>query len=79
MKVNDYANCDWYSWHSHQKIGTGTGGLGYNGMGRDCPNYNIIKIGENTEQSTGDIRILAVTQTPVKKRQLTLMWKTLKE
>ena len=30
------------------------------------PDYSIIKIGQNTEKSPGDLRRLAVTQTPVK-------------
>ena len=30
-----------------------------------------------TEKSPGDLRRLAVTQSPVKDHQLTLMWKTL--
>ena len=33
--------------------------------------------GQNTEKSPGDLRKLAVTQTPVKNHQLPLMWKTL--
>ena len=37
--------------------------------------YSIIKIGQNTKKSSGDLRILAVTQTPVKDHQLMLMWK----
>ena len=32
---------------------------------------------KNTEESLGDLRRLAVTQTPVKYHQLTLMWKIL--
>ena len=43
----------------------------------DHPNYSIIENGQNTEKSPGDLRKLAVTQTPVKDYQLTLMWKTL--
>ena len=46
-------------------------------MSGDYPNYNIIKIGENTEKSPGDLRRLAFTQTPVKDHQLKLTWKTL--
>ena len=46
---------------------------------RVLPNDNIIEDGQNTEKSPGDIRRLAVTQTPGKSHQLTLMWKTLKE
>ena len=63
----------------HQRIGTGTRGVGNNGTGGDCPNYSIVEIGQNAEKSPGDLRRLAVTQTPVETHQLTLMRKTLKE
>ena len=43
-----------------------TGGLRNNRTGRDCLNYCIIEIGQNTEKSPGDLRKLPVTQTPVK-------------
>ena len=33
----------------------------------------LLKDGQNTEKSPGDLRRLAVTQTPVKNHQLTLM------
>ena len=49
------------------------------GTGGDYPNNRIIENGQNTEKSPGNSRRIAVTQTPVKKHQLTLMWKTLKE
>ena len=45
--------------------------------GRDHPSNNIIENGQNTEKSPGDLKRLAVTQSPVKDHQLTLMWKTL--
>ena len=45
----------------------------------DYPNNSIAEDGQNPETSPGDLRRLAVTQTPVKNHQLTLMWKTLKE
>ena len=35
---DNYTNCNWCSWYSHQRIGTTTGGLGNNRIGRDCPN-----------------------------------------
>ena len=41
------------------------------------PNYSIVENGQNTEKSHGDLRRLAVTQTPVKYHQLTQMWKIL--
>ena len=47
------------------------------GMSGDHPNNSIIENGQNTEKSPGDLRRLAVTQSPVKDDQLTLMWKTL--
>ena len=42
------------------------GGLGSWQTGRDYPNDSIAKNGQNTETSPGDLRRLAVTQTPVK-------------
>ena len=49
------------------------------GRGGDCPNFSIVEIGQNTENKPGDLWRLAVTQSPVKNHQLTLIWKTLKE
>ena len=43
--------------------------------GGDHPNYVIMKNGQNSEKSSGDLRILAVTQTYVKDHRLKLMWK----
>ena len=42
-------------------------------MSEDHPNHGIIEIGQNTEKSPGDLRRLAVTQTPGKDHQLTLV------
>ena len=39
----------------------------------DHPNNSIIEDGKNTEKSPGDLRRLAVTQSPIKDHQLTLM------
>ena len=55
------------------------GRLGSWRTGRDYPNDSIAENSQNPETSPGDLRRLAVTQTPVKNRQLTLMLKTLKE
>ena len=33
----------------------------------DRPNYSIVEMGQNTKKSPGDLRRLAVTQTPVTK------------
>ena len=45
----------------------------------DHPNYYINEIGQHSEKCLGELRRLALTQTPVKDHQLMLMWKTLKE
>ena len=42
-------------------------------------NWIIIKIGQHTAKSPGDLRSRAVTQTPVRNYKLTLMWKSFKE
>ncbi len=39
----------------------------------DHANNSIIENSQNTEKSPGDLRRLAVTQSPVKDHQLTLM------
>ena len=71
-------NCNWYTWNNPQKIGKRTGKLGNKRTSRDHPDYSVIKIRQNTEKSPGGLRRLAVTQTPVRNHQLTLVWKTLK-
>ena len=58
-----------------KKIIKGPGGLESWWTCRD----SIAEDGQNPETSPGDLRGLAVTQTPVKNHQLILMWKTLEE
>ena len=53
--------------------------LDVGGRVETIPNDSIAENGQNPETSPGDLRRLAVTQTPVKNHQLILMWKTLKE
>ena len=72
-----YTNCDWCFWYSNERIIKETGGLGIWRTIGDHPNYSIIENGQNTEKSPGDLKRLAVTQTPVKDHQLTLIRKTL--
>ena len=61
-------------------FGTVTEGLlkgledfGVGGPRGDHPKDSIMEDGQNTETSPGELRRLAVTQTPVKNHQLTLM------
>ena len=65
-------NCKWRAQYNHKSIGTETGGLGNKRSSGDHPNNSIVEIGQNTKKSTGDLRKLAVTQTPVENYQLTL-------
>ena len=55
---DNYTNCNWCSWYSHQKIYKATRG--------DHPIYCIIKMSQNTEKSPGDLRRRAVIQNSVK-------------
>ena len=52
---DNYTNCNWCSWYSYQGIGIRTGGFGNKGMGRDYLNFSISVIGQNTEESPGDL------------------------
>ena len=54
-------------------FGTVTGGLGSWRTSGDHSNFCIIENGHNTGKSHGDLRRLAVTQTPVENHQLNLM------
>ena len=51
----------------------GTGGLGSSMTSGDLPNNSIIENGENTEKSSGNLKRLALSQTPVKNYQQKLM------
>ena len=64
--------------YGHQRISKGPERIGNKNTSGDHPNYILIKIGQNTEKSPGDLKKLDVTQTPVEYHQLILVWKTLK-
>ena len=70
---DDYTNRDWCIRYSNKRTMKGTGRLGSWRMSGYHPNYNIIENGQNTEENPGDLRRLAVTQTPVKDHQQMLM------
>ena len=76
--VDNYTNCNWCVWNSNKRIAKGTWGPGSWRTGGDHPNDSTVENGQNTKKSPGDLRRLAVTQTPVKNQQLTLMWKALR-
>ena len=80
MEYEGYSDtkCSWCTWDNAPKIGNGTGRRRNERTRKDHPDYRIIKIGENTEKSPGDLRRLAVTQAQGRNHQLTLVRKTLK-
>ena len=53
--------CNWFSWYSHQNIGTRTGRLGNKRTNGHHPNCSNIKIGSNTEKNLEDLRRLEKT------------------
>ena len=53
--------------------------LEFGGLVETIQTTALLKNGQNTEKSPGNLRRLAVSQTPVKNHLLTLMWKTPKE
>ena len=50
-----------------------TGGIGSNKKTQNYSDHSIVEISLNTEKSPGDLRRLAITQTPVKDHQLMQM------
>ena len=68
--------CTWNK--SPQDFGKGTRRLRNKRISSDHPDYTILKIGQNTGKSPGDLRRLAVPKTPVRNHQLRRVRKTLK-
>ena len=60
------AKCNWSARYSYQRIDKKTGGVGNKKTSGDHPNDCIIKISQNTKESSGDLKSLVVTQTPVR-------------
>ena len=48
-------NCTWCTWNNLQRIGKGTESYGINRMIEDYLDCTIVKIGQNTEKSWGDL------------------------
>ena len=69
---DDDNSCNWCSWYGHKRINTGTGGLRNKSTSGDHKNYSIIKINQNIEKSSWDLRRLAITQTLLKTHEVTV-------
>ena len=72
-KSDGDTNYYWCARYSHQRMGTGTSGLGNKRTRGHHPNYNIVEINQNTEESSLNLRRLAVTPTPVGNYQLMIV------
>ena len=68
-KGDNDTGCNWYTWNKLQRIGVEIGKL-LNKWNGGHPDNRIVKIGQNTEKSPGDLRRVAVTQTSVKNHQM---------
>ena len=66
LEGDNNTNRDWCFYYSHLRIIKGTGSLGFRRKNGNHPNYNITENGLDTEMSSGELRMLAVIQTPVK-------------
>ena len=69
-------SCNWRALNNLQRIGKETGRVGNKRTSGDNSNYRIIKIDYNTEESSGNLRRLGVTHTPMKDHELTRVGKT---
>ena len=69
----DYNRC---GLNTQQRLGKGTIIIGNQKTDRDHQNYRITKVSQNTGKSSEALRRLALTRSPVKDPQLTLVWKT---
>ena len=72
-ETNGDITCNWCARRSNQRIVTGTGGSENKRTSGDHPNYKIVDISQNTEKSPGDLRRLALNQTPVRNHKLILL------
>ena len=70
---DDDTICNRCARNNPQRIGKGSRRLINQIISRDHPYYSIVKIGEISERSLGDLKRLSVTQTPVKSHQLMLV------
>ena len=67
--------CNWYTRNNPQRIGKVTGRLRNKRTSRDNSNSSIIKIGQKTKKTPEDLTRLALTQTPRRNYELTLVLK----
>ena len=57
-------NCIWCTWNNPQRLVKGAERLGNKRTSGDNSDYSIIKIGQNTEKSPGNLKKRAVSEKP---------------
>ena len=71
-KGEGVTNCNWDTRNNPQSLGKGTKEIENKRTTGNHQYFRIIKIGQNTEKSPGELKRFAVTQTPLRHHQLTL-------
>ena len=66
MKVIGHINFKKCTWNNPQRLGKGLDGVVNRRTNGDHPNYSIVKIGQNTEKSPGDLQRFGVSLAPLK-------------
>ena len=67
--IDGDTNCNWRTWNSPKGLIMETGRAVNRGTNRDYSSYNIVEISQNSEESPGNLRRLAIAPTPVKNPQ----------
>ena len=70
---DDDNNCNLCVQNDPQRFDKWVGRVGNRRTSRDHAYYNITEVGQNTANSPGDLKRLAVPQTPLKDSLLTLV------
>ena len=73
QKSDGNDSCNWCTWDNPQRLGKKDGRFKKRRTSGHHPDYSIVKIDQNTVKSPGDLRRLAISQTPVKDHQLALV------
>ena len=55
------SNCTCCTWNNPERVDIEAGRDGNRRMNRNHPNFSVVKIGQNTGKSLGNLRRLAVT------------------
>ena len=70
---NSDTSYNWCTRNNPQKLGKQTGRLGNKRTSGDHPDFSILKIGQNTDKSPRDLKIIVCAYNPVKDQQVTLI------